>query len=392
MSNTLTIDQSSALLKQIMMQATGQSEMEGMDTSAVLTIAQKMLSTGFDPVMSAISQVISRTVFSSRAYERKFRGLQRDDLSYGNIVRKITILEDSTDLQDNAYIPLDDGTSVDQYTIKKPKALQLNFLGQQTFEIQKTIFDNQLDVAFSNADEVGRFLAAVFTEVRNKIEAVHENTARATVAGFMAGKIAGDTSNVIHLLTEYNAATGKTLTTANMFAPENVEDLMRWIFARVADISGLMTNRSINFHTNLENGIIMRHTPKSEQLCYLFAPYIHQINARVLSTTFHEQLLTLPGYEEVDFWQNIDEPDTINVKTPKYLASDGTIATAGSDVTKSHVFGIIADREALGYSPILERNRTTPMNARGEYYNMFWKFNERYWMDYTENAVVLLLD
>lgn len=392
MANTLTIDQSSAILREVILQATGQQEVAALDTKQLLTIGQKLLTTGVDPVMNAISQVISRTIFSSRPYRRKLADLMRAPEAWGNIVRKISILETPNDVQNNDYIPLTEGSTVDQYKISKPKALELRFVGQQTYEVVKTIFDTQLNVAFNSEAEFGSFISMVFTYVYNKIEKLHEETARATVSGFIAGKITGDSSNVVHLLSEYQALTGLELSAQDVYKPENFGNFMKWVYSRIEEVSNMMTEYSIKYHTNLEDGVIMRHTPKEYQKILVYAPVFYQTTSRVLADTYHDSFLKLPGAEMVNFWQNIDEPDTISVKTPQYLSADGTIATAEADLTQDNVFGVIFDREALGYSPILTRTKTSPYNARGEYRNMFWKFNERHWMDFTENAVVFLLD
>ena len=86
------------------------------------------------------------------------------------------------------------------------------------------------------------------------------------------------------------------------------------------------------------------------------------------------------------------DPLKINVVKPQYLAADGTIATATEDVNQGNVLGIICDRDAFGYSPILMRQRVTPPNAKGEYYNIFWKYNERHAIDFTEKGIVILMD
>lgn len=392
MANTLTIDQSSAILREVILQATGQQEVAALDTKQLLTIGQKLLTTGVDPVINAISQVISRTIFSSRPYRRKLADLMRAPEAWGNIVRKVSILETPNDVQNNDYIPLTEGSTVDQYKISKPKALELRFVGQQTYEVVKTIFDTQLNVAFNSEAEFGSFISMVFTYVYNKIEKLHEETARATVSGFIAGKITGDSSNVVHLLSEYQALTGLELSAQDVYKPENFGNFMKWVYSRIEEVSNMMTEYSIKYHTNLEDGVIMRHTPKEYQKILVYAPVFYQTTSRVLADTYHDSFLKLPGAEMVNFWQNIDEPDTISVKTPQYLGPNGEIVTASSDLTQDNVFGVIFDREALGYSPILTRTKTSPYNARGEYRNMFWKFNERHWMDFTENAVVFLLD
>lgn len=391
MANTLSVDQVSSILRNVITQATGQAEATALDTKQLLTIGKKMLTTNVDPVIGAMSQLISRTIFSSREYRRKFSSIQRDSEAWGNIVRKLAIVETPGDVQDNSYIPLNDGESVDQYKINKPKAVELRFVGQQTYEVVKTIFDTQLNTAFNSADEFGAFISMVFIYVYNKIEKIHEETARATVSGFIAGKIAGDTSNVVHLLTEYNALTGLTLTAGTVYQPENFGPFMKWVYSRINEVSELMTEYSIKFHTNLDDGVVMRHTPKEYQRLYLYAPVFYQTTSRVLADTYHESFLKLPGAEMVNFWQNIDDPARIHVLAPQYLGADGTVVTA-ADVNQDNVFGVLFDMEALGYSPILTRTKSSPYNASGEYRNIFWKFNERHWLDFTENGVVFLLD
>ena len=166
---------------------------------------------------------------------------------------------------------------------------------------------------------------------------------------------------------------------------------MEWVDSRVNEVCELMREYCIKFHTNLTDGVIMRHTPKEYQRVYLYAPVFYQTASRVLADTYHDSFLKLPGAEMVNFWQNIDDPANIHVTAPNYLGTDGTIKTA-VDVNQNNVFGVIFDMEALGYSPILTRTKTSPYNASGEYRNMFWKFNERHWIDFTENGVVFLLD
>lgn len=392
MANTLSVNQVSTLLRAVLKQATGQENLDSLDTSALLTIGQKSLASGYDPLLGAITQVISRTVFSNRPYTRKFSALMTSPEKWGNVVRKLVVLEKENNLEDNPYLPLTDGSTVDQYTVNKGKVLELKFIGQQTYEFTLTIFDNQLNTAFNSAEEFGSFMSMLFQNVYNKIEKTHEETARATVAGFIGGKLAGDTSNVIHLLTEYNAKTGLNLTATTVYQPDNFGPFMKWCYARINTISNMMTEYSIKYHTNVADGLILRHTPKQFQCAYFLAEPMTEMTDRVLADTYHNTLLKLPGAELVNFWQDIDSPDSISLAAPQYLAANGTIATASAPVEQAHIFGVLFDREAMGYSPILNRVTTTPYNAKGEYRNQFWKFNERHYIDFTENGVVFLLD
>ena len=394
MANTWSIDQVSTVLREVLKQAEGAENVAALDTNQLLTLGETAIHTPKkDAVMNAITQVITRTIFSSRKYDRKFKSMLKSESEWGNMVRKIVSLDDNGDLVDNASYDLTDGVSVDPFIVTKPKVAQFNFVGQMTYELRKTIFDTQLNTAFNSMADFSAFIAMVFTYVDNKIEKIHEETARACLSGFIASKIKSDTTNVIHLVSEYKTLIGQSAyTLADLMKPENFGSFMKWVYARMETVSNMMTEYSNKFHKNLTAGNIMRHTPKALQDFYVYAPVFYEVTDRVLADTYHESFLRLAdSVEMVNFWQSIDNPDEINVTTPEYINNDGAVVTADANVVQSNVFAVICDREAMGYSPILERVKSI-YNPRGEYTNWFWKFNERTYRDESENFVVFLLD
>ena len=80
-ANNLTFEQSAAFLNDLYEQATGQKALAVTDTASFTTVAQTVLKTGYDNVISAISQVLSRTIFSVRPYTAKFKGIMVDNES-----------------------------------------------------------------------------------------------------------------------------------------------------------------------------------------------------------------------------------------------------------------------------------------------------------------------
>lgn len=391
MANTLSIDQVSTVLNAIVAQATGNTAIATADTKDFVTVAQTGLLAGYDPLLAAISQVLSKTIFSVRPYTRKFKSLEADSITYGNHVRKINIADKAA--QNDGRLPLTDGASVDQQQVSKPTILQTNFYGAQTYERQYTIFKDQLDTAFSSPEEFARFISMVVQNVSDMIEQDHEQFARMTVANYIGGVISGPNAanQVIHLLTEYNTATGLSLTATTVMQPANYPAFVKWAFARIAALSALLTERSEIFHTNVTGKPIQRHTPESEQRVYLFAPSKFGIESRVLADTYHDNYLSLAKHEAVNFWQSIKTPDTINVK-PTWMKADGTLQSASSALVQAGVFGVIFDREAMGYTTVNQWSSPAPFNAKGGYTNVFFHFTDRHWNDYTENGIVLLMD
>ena len=113
MANTLTFDQISTILNDIVKQATGMETMKATDTSSFVAQAQTALLAGNDRIMDSISQVLDRTIFSVRPYSAKFRGLRRTTQQWGNHVRKLGMIDD--DWEEDLSQPLSDDTAVDMF-------------------------------------------------------------------------------------------------------------------------------------------------------------------------------------------------------------------------------------------------------------------------------------
>lgn len=389
MANTLSYNDIAMLLTDITQQATGRKVITPVNTYEFVAVAQTALRTGYDTLLNAISQVMNRTLFSIRPYTRKLGGIQVDNIRFGNHVRKLNIADDG--FVEDVSMYLEDQESVDMYKINKPNVLQTNFYGAQTYAKQTTIFDNQLDQAFTSPDQLQEFFNMVLMNRSNQIEQAHESLARACIANFIAAKYTADTENVVHLLTEYNAFTGQSLTATSVYQPDNYKAFMQWVYSRVEGISSLLTERTIKFHMNVTGKEISRHTPRNLQKMYMFAPTWFQTQTMALANIFHTGYLRMVDFEVLNFWQSIDTPDEIQVR-PSYVDSTGALVNAASDVTVNNIFGIIFDYEAIGYTVVNQRSNNTPFNARGRYSVIWDHFVDRYWNDLTENAVLLLLD
>ena len=388
-ANDLSFNQLSTVLNGIVSQATGKASIAPTNTSEFITVAQTALKTGYDPVMQSISQMMSRSIFSTRPYYRKFGGIQVDNQKWGSITRKLNISD--KDWENDVRFELVEGESVDMYKVNKPNILQTNFYGANVYERSYTIFKDQLDCAFSGPDEFARFLSMVTGNCTDMIEQAHENLARATVANYIGGKIKGDADSCIHLLTEYNALTGLALTKENVYQPANYKPFIDWVYSRIATLTELMTERSQLFHTNITGKTINRHTPLQRQRVYLYAPARFNIESMSLANTYNYNFLKMAYNETVNYWQSIQSPSKINVK-PSYLQADGTITTPETALEQDDIFGVIFDEEALGYTVMNQWSATTPFNAKGGYSNVFFHFTDRFWNDFTENGLVLLLD
>jgi hypothetical protein len=400
MANDLSFNQLSTVLTAITNQATGVNNIAPIDTGSFVTVAQMALKTGYDPLTTAISQVLSRTIFSVRPYTRKFKGLNVSNQRYGNHVRKLLTIDKP--FEDDDRLKLADGESIDQYKVNKPKVLQTNFYGANQYQKSVTIYKDQLDCAFSSPDEFASFISMIMQNASDMIEQAHEETARATINNLVSGiyietipgltppPATGNGRRALNLLDLYNKQNGLTLKIADLFKSENFEGFVKFTFSKINTVADLMSERSSLFCSQLTDYTVIRHTPKSKMKFYLFSDLVNNINSEVYSSVFNPAFLKTVDFENVNFWQSISHPEQINA-SPMLLNKDGTISEHG---TRSipYMLGVLFDEEAAGYTTVNEWSQPSPFNAKGGYYNQFWHFTDRYWNDFTENAVIFYIE
>lgn len=391
--NDMEFNQASTLLVSLVKQATGQAVLTPTDTSEFVSVAQTALKCGYDPLGTAISQVLSRTIFSIRPYNGKFNILRTSPQKWGAITRKLNPI-DSPWVNDDRF-NITDAQNNPQQLARKNNVLQTVFYGANVYQRYYTIYKDQLDNAFSGPDEFAQYITMIVQNNSDQIQQAHEETSRATISNFIAGKVLAAGNGVIHLLTEYNAALGLTgdaaLTATTVLQPDNYLAFIEWMYARIKTASDFLTERSLEFHQNVTDKPVMRHTPYDRQRIFLYQPFYNQISKMVMPNVYNDRYLNQPYYEGVNYWQSISSPTAVNI-TPAIMAADGTVSAAENPVAVNNVIGLICDEEALGYTPINEWSQPAPFNARFGFQTIYNHFTDKYWNDFTENGIVLLLD
>ena len=377
------------VLNTIIAQATGKTPLTLTATENFTSVATTAQSISTDNLLDAISQVLSRTIFSVRPYEAKFKGLMQNEVRFGNHVRKLNIGDKNW--ENDVRYDLKDNESIDDQIVSIPTILQTNFYGQNTYSRHYTVYRDQLNIALSSEDEFQRFVTMIVQNCSDMIEQCHESTARMTLANFIGGKVKGDINNVIHLVTKYNDIAGTDLTTDTVRQPSNFVPFVKWAFGYIGYISGMLTERSLKYHINVIGKEISRHTPQNKQKLYLFSEYLKDMDASVLSSVYNDNYLKWADHEQVNFWQSIDTPDGININA-SYMKPDGSIEIDSTGSAVSNIFGVLFDEEAIGITTCGQWSSASRFNARGGYTNFWYHFNDRYYNDFTENGVVFLLD
>lgn len=387
--NTLSFEQIATVMNQLYKMVTGQTAQAMVTTADFVTVAQKTFLNGFDPVLGAISQILGRTIWGSdRPYRGKLGGMERSVQEYGYVSRKLSISD--KDFSNSEAFTLTDGQSVDMYKVNKPNVLQMNFYGQTLIDKDVTIFRTQLKNAFRSPEELGSFISMVLQNANDMIEQKRETLRRMTLANLVGGKIAAN-NGVIHVLTEYHADTGLSLTATTVKDPANWGEFVKWLHARMADVSNMFTERTGMYQIQVTGNYVSHHTPVQDQRIFMLSQYLNAIKSRVMSGTFNDDFIKFAYTEEVSFWQSPDDREKINV-TPVYLQADGSLATAQAAIEQDNIIAVMMDRDAAGITIMDEETAQTPYNTKGKYWNINFSAIARYWNDFMEKCAVFILD
>lgn len=384
------VHQISSMLNEIVQNATGKTPPNVITTADFVAVAQTAINeVAWDKFIGAVSQMVSKTIVSVRPYTRQFWSLYVDNIKWGNHVRKLSFID--SDFDDSESWDLVDGQSVDMYKVKKDKVLQTNFYGQTTYHRSITWIQQQMNMAFAGPYEFYQYIAGKTMHLHNQLEQGHEGLARALVSNWIGAIVSmNETGRVIHLLTEYNAETGLALNDKTVYQGDNFKNFIGWLVAKVKTISDMLAERTGLYQTQIAGKTVNRHTPKNRQKMIIRNTNMYQMQSMALANTFHTEFSDMMTHQTTGYWQSPVERDSIKVKPVG-------IDTAGKpkvfeEVTVNKIFGIIFDVEAIGYTTVDYFSGVTPMNTRGRYTNQDFEYTDRYWNDFTEKGVVLLLD
>ena len=390
--NAMAFEDAAAILISLAQQATGQAVQAVTDLSSYISVGQQTLRTGYDPLNIGLSQMVKRTIFSFRPYAGALASLDRDSNEWGAITRKVNAINQPIEAE-GSYSLTDGQHSPDMFDVRKPKLWQSNFYGYDVWADHVSITRKQLKNAVLDPAEMGRLLDLILATKSNEMEISRVAFRRATLANMIASVAAlNNSAQIRHLLTEYNAATGLSLTATTVMQPANYGSFIRWAYAQIAKVSDLLEDPSKTYHLNPSAGTILRHTPKADQRLYVYSGALHDIDSQVLATTFNEDRVKLPKVTEtVNFWQSPDKPMEINIK-PAYIDATGAIVASPTAQNVKPIFAILLDRDAVGVNFYDQSVEVSPYEAAGQYYNYWYHDGHRYYNDVTENAVVFLMD
>lgn len=381
MPNQIEVNQIYDLCNQIFQQMTGRTDIAAVDSASLVAMGNEVSNLGKNDLwLNTLARRIGLTIDSYRAYRNKFSDLYRTQVEWGALVQKLTVEMPDAVADDMYKVGQMNGQALDHYIINNPKAKQKIFDKETPYSFFITMQEKMLTEAFLNAGAMSSFVNQVFGKVQNKIEVVLEDLARVALVNMMCNL---STKQEIKLVTLYNSRTGSTLNPQTaLFDP----GFMCFAIGMMNNIASKLETMSVLFNADSYD----RFTPKSEQRFYVLADFITQLETVVQYAAFGPQYVNKPVDIAVPYWQGVKEGQDVN----DIAVISKVIGKVDSKVDKTieNVVAVLFDREAIGTFRQEEKVLTTPVNARGAYYNTFWHEKQMWFNDMSENAVIFTLN
>lgn len=382
-----TVNQIYAMVNDASKEALGAKALAVKDTATLVSLGNVVLSSDSnkDAFYKALTDRIGRTVIAARAYSATKRSVKRDEMDWGLIYQKVSYKRRDA-VSNPTWV---DNAQADPFDVAiQTEAVQKLFAVMSTYSFEDSIPDGQLFTAFTNASTMGAFISGIYINMRNYMEQAEENLANLAVDTLIAGVfIKGNAAQKRNLLAEYNTKFTKSLTVDTCLADT---DFLKYATREISTTKDNMSVLSTEF--NAED--FPRHTPADKAVIEVLGQFASACDTYLQADTYHNELVKLPNYEKVVYWQSPGQNGFAFADVSKIHIENENLAVTGNtdgECEQSGILAVVRDYDAAA-SVIMRRRSASIYNPRAERYNIFEKADQGYAVDLSENAVVFYIE
>ena len=365
------------LMNDVTQEVLGETAVVQEDLTNVVDIGDQITNLNLlDNYVRSLVDHIGKMIFVNRAYQGSAPSLLMDSWEYGSILEKVTY-DGLPEATENESWELTDGEEYNPNIFTKPQVSAKFFDKRVTFEVPMSFAERQVKSAFSSAAQLNAFFSMIYNAIDKSMTVKTDGLIERTLNNFIGETLYTGSGTVrsINLLAGYNTQYSTSLTAEQaILTPEFIR--------YAAYMFKLYSDRIVKISNLFNAGGKDRFTPKDMQKIIMLSEFKTAADIYLQSDTFHNELTKLPEADEVAYWQgsgvayDFKSTSAINVKT-----------SAGNTVAQAGILGVILDRDACGVSNLSKRV-TTDWNAKGEFWNNWYKFDAGYFNDFNENGIV----
>lgn len=365
-----------SFINEVQAEALGEKVIAVKDTSSMVSLGEHVLNSSklIEQWYSTLVDRIGRTYIKVRTYTRAQSNMTFEPLEFGAILQKLQTYKIAKAKENNSW-----KEQVNPFTVlekDETDIMQSFFKKRGTWEVDKILYDHQLNDSFISASNFMAFCDLILSDMKNAMEFEIEQLEKLTRATCYAQAFKTNNTNCArNLLAEYNLKFGEDLSTE--------ECLMNASFLKFASMEINKVVKRFPRLTSIFNSMgADRNTDRDNLIVECLADYVSATSSYLESGTYHKSLVELPLYTELDCIQssglNYDFADT-----SKIVITDDE----GVTVEQGGIIACIRDRESCGISTYRLRTKSI-YNPASELVNYFHKMDFGAFVDPSENCVV----
>ena len=381
-TNNMKVTQLKDIVNSATSEVLGKTDVVNDDLTNLVDVGNEIFDTdNVDNYVKKLIDRIGQVIFVNRLYAGGVPSVLMDSWEYGSVVEKISA--DMPEADENDSWKLQNGQTYSQDTFYQPKVSAKFFNSKVTFDVKLSFTTEQVKESFASVNELNGFISMLETGVKNSMTVKLDGLIMRTINN-MTGQILNSANGLqkVNLLTEYNTASGQTLT-ANKALMD--KDFLKFASLTIKKYQARITKMSTLFNA----GGKARFTTTDNLHTVLLSDFADSAEVYLLSDTYHNDTVSLPNHETVPYWQGSGKSYAFNDISKIDVKIDAGNKTP-KQVTQTGILGVMFDTNALGVSNLNQRT-TTSYNARAEFYTNYYKMDAGYFNDLNENFVVFYI-
>lgn len=384
----MKISQYYSIINGAMKQVFGQDAIDVVNV-ATLSDAGKFIASherGKELFGNAVCDVLAKTYFDVETFKEVGIPFLSQNTEYGAFFREVYV--EMPEARANSSWKVGEvGFTPNPFAVSKvPVSVKIYDKVVNTHEFPYTIPDKLFDSAFNSEADVVSYIDAIATAVTEAYKLYAIEIARLVRCKFIARKALAENSvtaiNILSKYKEINPST--TLDEDTCWYDKDFNVFMAEVISRYP--KRLAKPSSLYVDEETENGNqYVRETDADNLVFELIGDVAQKMKYFMSSEVYHQELASMPNYNEVDYWQGAGETD--DMADHMAIAVDLGTADSPEEVELTGVVGLMYDKRAMTMT-YNDPHTVSQRNNIEEYTNYVLKANYAYADKLCHNAVV----
>lgn len=314
------------------------------DSSDIVSLGKAISAyDAYEQFYKSLTNRIVKTIYFVRTYKGSPRSVLRDEHAYGAFIQKVYYEMPTATANPTYAIGKDEGykqkSPYDVEAVINVSSLIYGTQGTWTIEIIRP--EEQIKTAFLNESNMMSFIDGIYTQVQNTFALEEERLVALAVNTSIANSINGKKAR--NLLAEYNTQNpSETLTVGTCLRNADfLKYATKEINRTISNMAMMSTVYNVDGYPTF--------TTRDKLVIEMLTEFDSAAKTYLQADTFHKELVSLPNFESVPYWQSSGKHFLFEDCSKISLKGDNLITTENStgEVVQGGIICFLHDIENI---------------------------------------------